>query len=151
MAKKIHDDIYKEKFRPDDSALDKQLDAALEGVSMDDLYAFDKPKAADPTVAGATQKGSRRGRIVSISKDDVFVDVGGKSQGICSILQFDEEPKVGQEMEFDVDRYEGSEGLLILTRRGAKATNISWENLNVGQIVEGTVTGVNKGGLELEI
>jgi small subunit ribosomal protein S1 len=153
MAKKIHDDIYKEKFRPDDSALDKQLDQALEGVAMDELYGFDKPQTDQPAAGATGQKTSRRGRIVSITRDDVFVDFGGKSQGICSILQFadTEEPKVGQEMEFDVDRYDGSEGLLVLTRRGAKATNVSWENLNVGQIVEGTVTGVNKGGLELDI
>ncbi len=150
MAKKIHDDVYKEKFRPDDSALDKQLDAELAGVSMEALYSFDKPQAESQSVA-AGAKGSKRGRIVSIGKDDVFVDFGGKSQGVCSVLQFEEEPQVGQELEFDVDRYDTREGLLVLTRRGAKATNVSWENLQVGQIIEGTVTGVNKGGLELEI
>jgi small subunit ribosomal protein S1 len=146
MAKKHLDQQYKEKFRPDDSALDKQIDAALEGVSMDALYEFDKPQASVDTTTGL-----RKGRIVSISKDDVFVDFGGKSQGVCSLLQFEEPPKVGDEVEFNVERYDKDEGLLILSKKGALAANVTWENLNVGQIVEGAVTGSNKGGLELDI
>jgi small subunit ribosomal protein S1 len=147
MAKKHQDQQYKEKFRPDDSALAKQVDAALEGVSMDALYDFDKPQSAVDTTTGM-----RRGRIVSVGKDDVFVDFGGKSQGIVSLLQFEEEPpKVGEEREFNVERYDKTEGLLILSLKGATANNVSWENLNIGQIVEGTVTGSNKGGLEMDI
>lgn len=147
MAKKHLDAEYKAKFRPDDSALDKQVDDALAGVQMDALYGFDKPQAAPESQT----KGFKRGRVVSITKDDVFVDFGGKSQGIASLLQFEEEPKVGDEIEFNVERYDPSEGLLILTKKGATAANVSWENMNVGQIVEGTVTGSNKGGLELDI
>ncbi|MGA2166554.1 MAG: S1 RNA-binding domain-containing protein, partial [Solirubrobacteraceae bacterium] len=80
-----------------------------------------------------------------------FVDFGGKSQGICSMLQFDTEPKVGEEYEFIVQKYDEREGLLLLTRKGSLATGVTWDNLEVGQVVEGTVTGVNKGGLELEV
>jgi small subunit ribosomal protein S1 len=149
-------DPLKEKFRPDDAALNKEIDDALAGVSLDDLYGFDKPGPAQ-TGGGQSQqhqqKGTRRGRIVSIDKDDAFVDFGGKSQGIISLQQFpDEEPPVvGQEMEFNVDRYDEREGVLVLTRKGATAQNASWENLEIGQVVEGTVTGVNKGGLELDV
>jgi small subunit ribosomal protein S1 len=95
----------------------------------------------------------RRGTVVSIDakKDEVFVDFGGKSQGVAQLQQFDEEPVVGQEMEFNVERYDPAEGLLILTKKGSAATNVTWENLEVGQVVEGVVTGVNKGGLELQV
>jgi small subunit ribosomal protein S1 len=148
MARNRADDAYKDKFRPDaDAKLDAQIDAALGGLSEDDLYGFNKPKPAEP----ATEKGSRRGKIVAIDKDDVFVDFGGKSQGIVPLIQFDEEPKVGQELEFNVERYDAAEGLLILSRKGSAAGNVSWETLEVGQIVEGTVTAVNKGGLELTV
>jgi small subunit ribosomal protein S1 len=136
---------YKSKFRPEaKDSLDAQLDAALSGLSDDELYGSDAPQAPAP-------KGSRRGKIVSIGKEDVFVDLGGKSQGIAAILQFDELPKVGDEMEFDIERYDAREGLLILNRKGATSTNVTWETLEVGQIVEATVTGVNKGGLELTV
>jgi ribosomal protein S1 len=140
-------EAYKEKFRPDaDARLDAQIDAALGDVQMDQLYGFDKPQSSQPA-----EHGSRRGKIVSIDKDDAFVDFGGKSQGIVSLTQFDEPPTVGQEMEFNVERYDPAEGLLILTRKGAAAGNVTWENLEVGQIVEGTVTAVNKGGLEVTV
>jgi small subunit ribosomal protein S1 len=64
---------------------------------------------------------------------------------------FETEPKVGDEIEFDVEKYDAREGLLILKRKGAANANVSWENLEVGQVVEGTVTGTNKGGLELDV
>jgi small subunit ribosomal protein S1 len=158
MAKST--DPLKEKFRPDDAALEKEIDAALEGVSLDDLYGFDKPAPAQTGGGGggggassAQQKGTRRGRIVSIDKDDAFVDFGGKSQGIINLQQFPDEqpPAVGQEMDFNVDRYDEREGVLILTLKGAANRDVTWESLEVGQIVEGTVTGVNKGGLELDV
>src|SRR5579884_2395357 len=150
MANPQQGDQYKEKFRPDaDPNLDREIDAALSGLSVEQLYGFDKPQPAAP--AEPLPKGTRRGRIVSISKDDAFVDLGGKSQGIVSLTQFEQEPAVGQEMDFVVDRYDEREGLLLLNRKGATATNVSWENLEVGQIVEGTVSGMNKGGLELDV
>src|SRR6186997_749492 len=111
MAKS--DDAFKEKFRPEQSALDKEIDAALEGVSMDSLYGFDKPAetSAKPASGGKT---ARRGKIISIGKDDAFGEFGGKSQGVISLMQFDEIPNVGDEMEFNVDRYDEREGVLIL-------------------------------------
>jgi small subunit ribosomal protein S1 len=148
MPRNRPDDAYKEKFRPDaDAKLDAQIDAALDGLSMDALYGFDKPKS----VQESGEKGVRRGRIVAIEKDDVFVDLGGKSQGIVPAMQFDEPPVIGQEMEFSIDRYDAAEGLLILSRKGAAASNVTWETLEAGQIVEGIVSAVNKGGLEVTV
>src|ERR1700733_13754986 len=104
----------KAKFRPGGvDPLDAQLDAALGGMSDDELYGFDKPQSAQ-----ATESGARRGRVVSVGKDDLFVDFGGKSQGIASLTQFEEIPSVGEEIEFHVERYDPREGLLILTRKG---------------------------------
>ncbi len=149
MSKK---DEYKAKFRPDDTKLDSEVEAALSGVPMEALYGFDKPQAAQEP-GGGQRKTTRKGRIISVdaAKDEVFVDFGGKSQGVASFSQFETEPKVGEEIEFNVERYDAREGLLILARKGATATNVTWENLEIGQVVEGTVTGVNKGGLELQV
>jgi small subunit ribosomal protein S1 len=140
---------YREKFRPgQDAALDAEVDAALEGMSLDQL--MDSPPAEASKASG---KGPRRGRIISVDRDkgEVFIDFGGKSQGVASLEQFEEVPVVGSEAEFHVERFDPREGLLIVNRKGAAATNVTWETLELGQIVEGVVTGVNKGGLELNV
>jgi small subunit ribosomal protein S1 len=152
MSKHSKDDAYKEKFRPDaDSALDREIEDALGGMSIEDLYDQDEAKPAKKAEGAATSGGMRKGKVIRVGKDDVFVDFGGKSQGVAPILQFDEEPKVGQFYEFHVERYDAREGLLILSRKGSTATNVTWETLEEGQIVEAVVTGTNKGGLELEV
>ena len=156
MAKDINTDEYKQKFRPEDSALDREIEAALQGVSLDELYGAGQQSSAGsaPQSGGASGgKGPKRGKIISIDakKDEVFVDFGGKSQGIAAFSQFEAEPKVGDEMDFFVERYDPREGLMILTKKGAAQSNVSWETLEVGQVVEGVVTGSNKGGLELNV
>ena len=145
MAKQPED--YKEKFRPDTAALDKEIESALGDLSIDDLYG----SAEQQEVGDSRAKGTRKGRIVAVNPDDVLVDFGGKSQGVAPMEQFEVEPKVGDEMEFDVEKYDAREGLLILKKKGAASSSVSWENLEIGQIVEGNVTGLNKGGLEVDV
>ena len=114
MAETQQIDPYKEKFRVDaDPDLDKQVAAAMEGLSIDQLMATDKPKEQAPNNGQPTSPGGahvRRGKVVSIGKDDVFIDFGGKSQGICSLLQFTE-VKVGDEFDFNVEQYDEREGV----------------------------------------
>ncbi|HRK30978.1 MAG TPA: S1 RNA-binding domain-containing protein [Tepidisphaeraceae bacterium] len=148
----MSDDQLKEKFRPNtDAALEEQVNAALAGVSLEALY--DKSEADRRVEQTGPAQGPKRGRVVSVDqiKGEVFIDFGGKSQGIAQVMQFQELPAVGAEMEFTVDRYDAAEGLLIVMPKGALSSQVTWENLEVGQIVEGTVTGMNKGGLELQI
>jgi small subunit ribosomal protein S1 len=153
MSNSQQTDEYKKKFRPDaDAAIDREVDAALGGISIDDLMGMDAPQhSTGASTAELARQGLRRGKVISVDQDDVFVDFGGKSQGIASLLQFEVPPSVGEEMDFHVERYDEREGVLILNRKGATATNVTWENLEIGQIVEANVTGMNKGGLELEI
>src|SRR5436305_3395124 len=146
------DNEYKEKYRPTDQ-LDAEVENALGDLSLDSLYGFDKPQQQHAPAPKDQPKGPKRGKIISVDakKDEVFVDFGGKSQGVAAYSQFESEPKVGDEMEFHVERYDPAEGLLILNKKGAAQQNVTWESLEIGQIVEGVVTAVNKGGLELNI
>lgn len=144
-------DPDKEKFvRNADADLDRQIDAALDGLGIDDIL---EAPPAPPAGGAAPPQGVRRGRVLSVDgrKGEVFVDFGGKTQGVAPLTQFDEPPQVGEELEFSVDRYDPRQGVLLLNRRGAAASRVDWETLEIGQTVEGVVTAVNKGGLELQV
>src|SRR2546421_344902 len=75
---------------------------------------------------------------------------GGRSQGFMPITQFDKPPKVGDEVEFNVEGYDPANGVLKLTREGA-AQHVDWSSVQIGQTVEARVTGTNKGGLSVEV
>jgi len=103
----------------------------------------------------------KHGKITAIREGNVFVDIGGKSQGMCPIDQFDQAPgtdesgekkgvEVGQEYDFVYKGYDAREGLVMLARKGA-VQHGAWETLSPGDMVEAQVTGVNKGGLELKV
>ena len=54
-------DQYKEKFRPTDTALEQEVDAALAGMSVEELYAFNKPQPVAPaTTEGAARRPAPR-------------------------------------------------------------------------------------------
>ena len=139
------------KAGPDESTIDeelqRELDEALGGMSMEEIL------QADEAPAEPVERGVRRGTVAAIHGEDVFVDMGGKSQGVVPFEQFaDEEapPKAGDVIEVTIEGYDRRDGLLLLSRRGA-ARAATWENLDEGQVVEGRVTGHNKGGLELTV
>ncbi len=93
----------------------------------------------------------RTGKVVSVGATDLFVEFGPKELGVVDVTQFKEEkPKVGDDLEVSVQRYDSAESLYICALPGA-VQKADWEMLEMGQVVEARVTGTNKGGLELEI
>jgi len=144
------------KVRPSqklDPEVQQELDEALGDMNIEELLESGcQPAAGDRAVQTAGGEVIHTGKVLAIQGDDIFVEIGGKSQGILPAEQFVEEPlpKVGDRVEFTIERYDRREGLLILSRQGAvKAA--TWDNLQPGQLVEGRVAGHNKGGLELKI
>ncbi len=94
----------------------------------------------------------RTGTVVSVGSD-VFVEFGPKELGVVEMTQWKEgqdKPKVGDKLEVVVQRFNPTESLFICLLPGA-VQKADWEMLEIGQIVEARVTGVNKGGLELEV
>jgi len=136
-----------------DAELQAELDEALGDMSIDELLAAEEGRTAATSPTGEpVGQGVRRGTVIAIQGDDVFVDLGGKSQGLLPAMQFEDEPlpDVGDTVEVTIEGYDTGEGLLMLSRKGA-VMQAAWETLEEGQVVEGRVTGQNKGGLELTI
>jgi small subunit ribosomal protein S1 len=132
-----------------DKDLDREIEAAMGGMSALDLYG-DLSKPQPPPAAG--EGGQKKGRVVRVHGDDVFVEVpGGRAPGMISLQQFpDGAPAVGSEVDVHIEGYDPANGLLRLTRKGA-AQHVDWSSVAEGMIVEARVTEVNKGGLAVEV
>lgn len=129
-----------------DAAIQREVDAAMAGMSADELAAV--------TVGGAqaSAEGVQLGRIEAVRGDDVFITLGGKSQGVLTKAQFKpgESMAVGEPVEVVIDRYDRESDLLILSRKG-QARSVEWDLLKPGDVVEGRVVGLNRGGLEVQL
>ncbi|MHC4982179.1 MAG: S1 RNA-binding domain-containing protein [Planctomycetota bacterium] len=132
-----------------DDELKREIEDALGEMSLSDLADLEAGKA--PRGRGEARN-VRRGKVIAIHGDDIFVDIGGRSDGLLPAEQFREEPlpKVGETVEVTVEGYDEENGLVLLSREGAVQA-AAWETLEEGQLVEARVTGYNKGGLELTV
>lgn len=112
---------------------------------------LEKPKVHGPRVVQAGRE-HRSGVVVSVGPTDIFLEFGPKELGVAPRAQWNEDelPVVGTEIQVVVDKFEPSESIFVCSRPGA-VVKAAWENMDVGQVVEARVVGVNKGGLELEV
>jgi small subunit ribosomal protein S1 len=91
------------------------------------------------------------GRVVAVRRDEVFVELGGREQGVLPLKNLAEPPQPGAVIEVVVVRFHPEEGLYELTLPGGAAEVGDWSDLEEGMIVEARVTGHNTGGLECEV
>ncbi len=128
--------------------MEKELEAALGGGSINELMDSSATAAATGELAPETRV---TGRVVSINEQDIFVDLGGPKQGVAPITQFETPPEVGAELQLMVTRFNADHGLYELSLPTAAVEVGNWNEVQEGQIVEVTITGSNKGGLECQI
>ncbi|MCP3917768.1 MAG: S1 RNA-binding domain-containing protein [bacterium] len=128
---------------PNDDALDREIDAALQDVDLQGMTAHAEEETR-------TAGGDRLydGVIEGINGDDVIVDLGPRMQGVVSLREFDEPPEVGSKHKFTLRGRE--DDLWLLSMRDALAI-AQWEELTVDSLVRARVSGQNQGGLELKI
>jgi small subunit ribosomal protein S1 len=129
--------------------LQQEMDAALAGASVEELI----EKSAAGVAAGELAAETRvSGRVVSVREGDVFVDLGGPNQGVVPAQQFGEKPaEVGAQLDLVVSRFDADQGLYELSLPAAAVDVGNWDEVKEGQIVEVTVSGHNKGGLECTV
>ncbi|MEO6610636.1 MAG: 30S ribosomal protein S1 [Chitinophagaceae bacterium] len=96
------------------------------------------------------------GTVVGLTKTDVVLNIGFKSDGLISLNEFRDLPNlsVGDEVEVMVVEKEDREGHLNLSRRQARITR-AWERIvevhKTGEVITGTVTSKTKGGLIVDV
>jgi len=97
-----------------------------------------------------------RGGIVALTKTDVVINIGFKSDGLVSFNEFRDTPglAIGDTVEVMVVEKEDRQGNLHLSRKSARIFR-AWERImevhKTGEVITGLVTSKTKGGLIVDV
>ena len=130
---------------PLDPALEAEIEAALQNVSMAEI---DTPEPTTHSTRGARPE--RQGTVVQIRGEEVLVEFGPRTSGVCPLSAFESPPPLGSKHPFTIDRRDADDDMFILSRRGS-ISKAKWTDIGEGQVIEAMCTGTNKGGLEMEV
>ena len=113
-------------------------------------------KVYDSTFKSIAESELLRGSIVGMTKTDIIINIGFKSDGLVSLNEFRDMPdiKIGDEIEVMVVEKEDKNGHLHLSRKLARAAR-AWQQIvdfyKTGEVVTGTITSKTKGGLIVDV
>lgn len=139
-----------EEQKPLDERVEDQMKAALDDMDRAAAGARrqggrDRRRRGEPEHRPTTSKGT----VVRVAGNDVFVELGPRSQGLIAVSEFEQPPAEGDVLDFLV-RGEAVDGLVALGLPKREAA-VDWDQIQVGSLVEIPVTGQNTGGLELKL
>jgi small subunit ribosomal protein S1 len=139
---------------PKASEADAEVEGAAGAETMEalmDMYEESFKRFAEGEVV--------TGRVISVDKDHVLVDIGYKSEGQIRIHEFKDEDgevkaDVGDKVEVMVEWWDDEEERVILSKEKAENVKI-WEEIKKSYDEEGTIEGVItnrvKGGFSVDI
>ena len=105
-----------------------------------------------PFAAGNIVKGT----IIEVRPKEVLVDIGYKSEGVISALEFEDikTVKVGDQIDVLIEKLEDRDGMVVLSKEKAEFKQ-NWERIlticNEGGTISGKVKAIVKGGLLVNI
>ena len=99
-----------------------------------------------------------RGTVVKMDGDFALVDVGLKSEGRVPLREFgrgnEDAPKLGQEVDVFIEKYEDKDGIILLSRDKARREE-AWDSLEkqfADEVkVKGIIFGKVKGGFTVDL
>ncbi len=130
----------------------EEQDTVMSQESLEEAY--------DNSLKAFTDGEIVKGTIVDVSRDEVMIDIGFKSEGYIPAEEFDSDEndlpsvKVGDEIDVYIVRREDSEGQINLSKKIADQTLV-WDEITEafesGSPVEGQITERIKGGLRVTV
>ena len=120
-------------------------------VSKEDLE-----KAYDETLNKVADHQVVDGKVISVDKKEVIVNIGYKSDGIIPASEFRYNPdlKVGDTVEVYVESAEDKKGQLVLSHKKARLSK-SWERVNNAldneEVIQGYIKCRTKGGMIVDV
>ncbi len=127
----------------------------VEAMSQESLE-----EAYDNSLKAFTDGEIVKGNVVDVSRDEVMIDIGFKSEGYIPADEFESDEnalpnvKVGDEIDVFIVRREDSEGQIVLSKKIADQTLV-WDEITQafedGSPVDGHIRDKQKGGLEVTV
>ncbi len=147
--------------------MEEMKNAAVSNENFDwnafeqDLGVYDQPKeqiteAYDRTLSNITVGEVVEGTVTGITKREVLVNIGYKSEGVLSVAEFRYNPdlQVGDKVEVYVDSAEDKNGQLALSHKKARQLK-SWDRVNEAlekdEIIKGYIKCRTKGGMIVDV
>jgi small subunit ribosomal protein S1 len=99
------------------------------------------------------------GTVVSVNRDAVVVDIGGKSEGVIALREFADASgqasvKAGDKVDVYIESRENDDGLVTLSKEKADKMKV-WDEISnaceADELIEGTISQRVKGGLSVTI
>ncbi len=106
----------------------------------------------DKTLSTIKEKEVVEGTVVSVSKKEVVINIGYKSEGVVSRNEFRHNPdlKSGDKVEVYIENQEDKDGQLVLSHKKARTLR-AWEKVNKAhnndEIIQGYIKCRTKGGM----
>ena len=113
-------------------------------------------KAYDETLNKVNEHQVVEGKVISVDKKEVVVNIGYKSDGVISASEFRYNPdlKVGDVVEVYVENPEDKKGQLLLSHKKARLSK-SWDRVNAAlendEIIQGYIKCRTKGGMIVDV
>ena len=113
-------------------------------------------KAYDETLNKVSEHQVVDGKVISVDKKEVVVNIGYKSDGIipASEFRYNPELKAGDIVEVYVENAEDKKGQLILSHKKARLSK-SWDRVNAAlenqEIINGYIKCRTKGGMIVDV
>ncbi|MBT3208440.1 MAG: 30S ribosomal protein S1 [Bacteroidetes bacterium] len=156
---KVETKTEKEKPSVDKSKLLEEFDWNAH-VSDEDQYSSDERNELkgiyEKTLSTISESETVDGKVVAMTKREIVVNIGYKSEGIINLNEFRYNPElqVGDKVEVYVDSLEDKSGQLILSHKKARAIH-SWDRVNKAledsEIIKGFIKCRTKGGMIVDV
>src|SRR3954465_3151641 len=100
-----------------------------------------------------------QGTVVAVQRDNVIIDIGGKSEGMISAAEFTDATgqvtvKPGDRVDVFIESRENDDGLVTLSKEKADKMKV-WDEISGAcerdELIEGTISQRGKGGLSVTI
>ncbi len=140
-----------------DAALEAEINAAMGGgeTSAEGTLGTVTTAVAEAPAEDTLHQGKRiKGKVALLHGEDMFLDLGFRSQGILPLKQYEgkEVPGVGTEIDVIVHKVSPEEGLIhVSLPSGRQKVSGNWDAVQAGLVVDCMVTKSNKGGLEVTV